>query len=97
MQYAARVAELIEAVGGEPVEPELVERLALARSNVDDEGDGRRVWQRRVAPARIDPEKVCAHVAVHMLVEPDLRRGSTSTAITSSSSIASSGAPGARG
>jgi len=69
MQYAARVAELIEDVGGAPVESELVNRLALARSNVPDEGDGRRVWAQRVRPARIDAEKVAAHVAVHTLVE----------------------------
>jgi hypothetical protein len=71
MQYAARVAELIEDVGGDLVEPELVNRLALARSNMPDEGDGRKVWAQRVLPGRIDPEKVCAHVAVHTLVEPD--------------------------
>ena len=69
MQYAARCAELLEQLGGAPVETELVERLAAARSNLEDEGDGRRVWQRRVRPARIDPEKVCAHVAVHALVD----------------------------
>jgi hypothetical protein len=71
MQYAARVAELIEDIGGAPVEAELVNRFALARSNIPDEGDGRKVWAQRVRPARIDPEKVCGHVAVHTLVEPD--------------------------
>jgi hypothetical protein len=70
MQYAARVAELIHAVRGISVESELVERLAVGRSNLPDEGDGRRVWGQRVRPAKIDPEKVCAHVAVHALVEP---------------------------
>ena len=70
MQYAARVAELIHAVRGISVETELVDRLSVARSNLADEGDGRRVWAQRVRPARIDPEKVCAHVAVHALVEP---------------------------
>ncbi len=70
MQYAARVAELIEDVGGEPVEPGFVERLSAARSNLEDEGDGRRVWAQRVLPAKIDPEKVGAHVAVLTLVEP---------------------------
>jgi hypothetical protein len=69
MQYAARTAELLEEVGGEAVEPALVERLALASSNLAEEGDGRRVWEQRVRPARVDPEKVCAHVAVHTLVE----------------------------
>ena len=70
MQYAARVAELIEDVGGDPVEPELVDRLSAGHSNVADEGDGRKIWAQRVRPARVDPEKVCAHVAVHSLVDP---------------------------
>ena len=74
MQYAARVAELIEAVGGAPVEPELVDRLSAASSNLAEEGDGRQVWERRVRPAQIDAAKVCAHVAVHSLVEPDAVR-----------------------
>ncbi len=71
IQYAARVAELIEDLGGAAVSPELVNRLALAHSNLPEEGDGRRVWAQRVLPARVDPEKVCAHVAVHTLVEWD--------------------------
>ncbi len=74
LQYAARTAELLEEVGGEPVEPALVERLGLARSNLADEGDGARVWARRVRPARIGPDQVCAHVAVRTLVEPAAAR-----------------------
>ncbi|HEU4612811.1 MAG TPA: DUF3536 domain-containing protein, partial [Kofleriaceae bacterium] len=71
MQYAARVAELIESVGGDAVEPELVDRLSVAQSNLPDEGDGRQVWQRRVRPAKVDSSKVASHIAVHALVEPD--------------------------
>jgi hypothetical protein len=74
MQYAARCAELLEQVAGRRVDLELVDRLSSARSNLEDEGDGRRVWQRRVQPARIGPEQVCAHVAVHALVEPEPAR-----------------------
>jgi hypothetical protein len=70
MQYAARVAELLGELGGHPVEPELVERLSAAHSNLFDEGDGRKVWTQRVRPARIDPEKIAAHVAVRTLVTP---------------------------
>ncbi len=70
MQYAARVAELIEDVGGDAVEPEMIDRLSAARSNLESEGDGRLVWAQRVVPARVDPAKVCAHVAVHTLVDP---------------------------
>jgi hypothetical protein len=71
LQYAARVVELIEEVGGGSVETEFVEHLSAARSNLPEAGDGRQVWNQRVVPARIDAEKVCAHVAVHTLVEPD--------------------------
>jgi hypothetical protein len=74
IQYAARVSELLQDVGGVSVETELVERLSLARSNVHDHGDGRRVWTMCVRPARIDPSKVASHVAVHALVEPDPSR-----------------------
>jgi hypothetical protein len=74
MQYAARVAELIESVGGDAVEPELVDRLSAAMSNIPDEGNGRQVWQRRVRPARIDSSKVASHIAVHALVDPDHAR-----------------------
>ncbi|HEY6033758.1 MAG TPA: DUF3536 domain-containing protein, partial [Kofleriaceae bacterium] len=70
MQYACRVAELLGEVGGHPVEPELIERLSAAHSNLEDEGDGRKVWAQRVRPARVDPEKIAAHVAVRTLVTP---------------------------
>ncbi|HEX7835893.1 MAG TPA: DUF3536 domain-containing protein, partial [Kofleriaceae bacterium] len=74
MQYAARVSELLEDVGGAPVEPELVDRLSAASSNLAEEGDGHQVFTRHVHPARIDPAKVCAHVAVHALIEPEAVR-----------------------
>jgi uncharacterized protein DUF3536/glycosyl hydrolase family 57 len=76
MQYSLRCAELCAEVGGERVEEGLVERLAAAQSNIPDEGDGRAVWARRVQPARVDPAKVGAHVAVHTLVDPSDRRWS---------------------
>ena len=68
MQYAARAAELIESVSGRATEPELIDRLSEAQSNLPDEGNGRTVWAQRVRPARIDPAKIAAHVAVHTLV-----------------------------
>ncbi|HPH68232.1 MAG TPA: DUF3536 domain-containing protein, partial [Kofleriaceae bacterium] len=54
MRYAARAAELLEQVGGGVIMPALLDRLALAHSNLLDEGDGRLVWQRHVEPARRD-------------------------------------------
>jgi hypothetical protein len=70
MRYAARVAELIQDLGGAPIETELVDRLSAASSNVAEEGDGRAVWTHHVKPAQVDARKVCAHVAVRALVEP---------------------------
>ncbi len=64
LQYAARVCELCERISGEPVEPLMVDRLALAMSNLDKYGDGRGVWAQTVRPARIDLHKVVAHYAV---------------------------------
>ncbi len=76
LQYAARAMELAEAADGEEggqrgaIETAFVERLAAARSNLSEEGDGRSVWTRRVQPARVDLTAVAAHAAVQTLVEP---------------------------
>ena len=72
LAYAARVAELAERIGGEPVEPELVDRLAVARSNLERIGDGRGVWQQMVVPSRVDLPKVVAHHAVLAAITPEL-------------------------
>ena len=71
LRYAARAAELLDGLGGTSIEPELIDRLSAASSNLEEEGDGRAVWLRHVASARVDAAKVCAHVAVRALVEPD--------------------------
>ena len=71
LQYAARVCELTaRAVEEHDLEPELLDRLAAARSNRTDEGDGRQVWARHVVPARVGLSEIVAHVAVSALVDP---------------------------
>jgi hypothetical protein len=70
LQYAARVCELVRRAGGDDLEPELLDRLAQARSNRPDEGDGRQIWARHVAPARFGLADIVAHVVVQALVEP---------------------------
>jgi hypothetical protein len=69
LQYAARVAELIEAVGGAPVEAAFVDRLSAGRSNLAEVGDGRQIWRTLVEPARVGASKIAAHVVVAALVE----------------------------
>jgi hypothetical protein len=63
LRYAARVCELAERHGSGPLEPEFVERLAAARSNLERYRDGRGVWQECVAPSRVGLAKVAAHWA----------------------------------
>jgi alpha-amylase/alpha-mannosidase (GH57 family) len=69
LQYAARAIELAERVSGQAIEAAFVDRLAQAESNVADEGDGRRIWARRVVPGRVDLTGVVAHHAVSLLVD----------------------------
>lgn len=68
LQYAARVCELGEAIEELPLEGPFVERLAAARSNLPDNGDGRNVWARYVVPARVDLAKVVANLAAVVAV-----------------------------
>ena len=77
LAYAARVCELAERIGGERIEPELVDRLAVARSNLERYSDGRGVWQQLVLPSRVDLAKVVAHHAVLAAIapEPDVAMG----------------------
>ncbi len=67
LQYAGRVVQLAQDLFGDHLEPEFEERLAAARSNRADEGDGRRIYRRHVTPARVDLDRVAAHYAVTCL------------------------------
>ncbi len=97
MQYAARAAELLEDTGGDAVEPALVERLALARSNLAEEGDGAQVWARRVLPARVAAEQICAYSRCARSSGRRPRGPPTRSATGSSWPIWSSAGPGAHG
>lgn len=67
IQYAARVVQLAQDVLGVDPEPGFVERLANARSNVAEHGDGARIYEKSVKPAMVDLAKVGAHYAVSSL------------------------------
>ncbi len=69
LRYAARAIHLGEELFGEPFEPAFVDRLARARSNLDEMGDGRAVYEQRVRPGRIGLRNVCAHFALSSLFE----------------------------
>ena len=69
MQYAGRVVQLTEELFGEPIEPNFLELLQAAKSNIPEYGDGRRIYERFVKPAMLDLTKVAAHYAVSTLFE----------------------------
>lgn len=67
--YAARVAQLARDALALDLEPELLERLAEAKSNIPEIRDGRTTYERFVRPAALDLERVCAHFALSALFE----------------------------
>jgi alpha-amylase/alpha-mannosidase (GH57 family) len=72
LRYAARGLDLLAELGEEPPVAAFLDVLATAQSNVPEEGDGRDIWHRHVLPARVDPDRAVAHVALRdVLGQPD--------------------------
>ena len=69
LHYAARVIQLAEKASGHTLELEFLERVAAARSNLPQRGDGRQIYEREVKPMRIDLRRVAAHYAVASLFD----------------------------
>ena len=69
IHYAGRALRLAEECAGEQIEPEFLERLGLAKSNLAEHDDGRRIYEKWVKPAYIDMEKLAGHYAVSSLFE----------------------------
>jgi alpha-amylase/alpha-mannosidase (GH57 family) len=69
MQYAGRVAQLAHELLGDDTEVKFLTLLSEARSNLREQGDGRRIYERFVKPAMVDLITVVAHFAVSSLFE----------------------------
>ncbi|RPI08219.1 MAG: DUF3536 domain-containing protein, partial [Acidobacteriales bacterium] len=69
MQYAGRVVQLARELFGSDIEPQFLERLGQAISNLAEHGTGRRIYERFVQPAMADLTTVAAHFAVRSLFE----------------------------
>ena len=67
LQYAARAIQLGEKLFERPIEPQFLERLESARSNIAEQGDGRRIYERYIRAARVDLLGVAAHHVVSSL------------------------------
>jgi alpha-amylase/alpha-mannosidase (GH57 family) len=64
IQYAARVIQLANEIFNQDFEPAFLERLEKAKSNIQEYGDGRNIYQKFVKPAMIDWPRAAAHYAI---------------------------------
>jgi alpha-amylase/alpha-mannosidase (GH57 family) len=69
IQYAGHTVQLAKQLFSEDVETGFVERLAKARSNLAEHGDGRAIYEKWIRPAEVDMQKVTAHYAASSLFE----------------------------
>jgi alpha-amylase/alpha-mannosidase (GH57 family) len=69
MRYAARAIQLAEQCCGATLEPEFLERLAEAKSNLPEHGDGAKIYEKWVKPAFVDIQRVAGHYAISSLFE----------------------------
>jgi len=69
LHYAGRAIDLAQQVFGDPLEADFLQRLAKAKSNVPEHGDGARIYETFVKPSRVDLLKVGSHYAVSDIFE----------------------------
>ncbi len=69
IHYAGRVVELAKAFVGAEIEPQFLEHLRQAKSNLPEHGDGAKVYEKWVKPAAVDIEKLAGHYAISSLFE----------------------------
>jgi len=67
LRYASRAIELAGEISGVQLEKEFMERLAEAPSNVEEFGNGSRLYAQSVIPAQISLKQVAAHYAISSL------------------------------
>jgi len=69
LQYAGRAVQLAQEVFGDHLEEQFESLLADARSNVREQGDGQKIYQRYVQTAKVDLPKALSHYAVSSLFD----------------------------
>jgi alpha-amylase/alpha-mannosidase (GH57 family) len=67
IRYAARAIQLAQQIETIDVESPFIERLREAKSNIPEQGDGAKIYEHLVRPARVDFSRVVAHYAVSSL------------------------------
>ena len=76
IQYAGRTLQLADQLFSDSFEPGFLERLELARSNIQEHRDGRNIYEKFVRPAMLDMKDVGAHYALSSLFQ-DVVEGSS--------------------
>jgi alpha-amylase/alpha-mannosidase (GH57 family) len=69
IQYAGRAVQLAQSLFGDSLEKQFLERLAEAKSNLPEHGDGRNIFNKFVKPAMVGLEDIGAHYAISSLFE----------------------------
>jgi alpha-amylase/alpha-mannosidase (GH57 family) len=70
IEYAGRAVQVAEQLFGDPVEPQFLNKLSAANSNLPEYGNGANIYSRYVKPSIIDLEKVGAHYSISSLFAP---------------------------
>jgi alpha-amylase/alpha-mannosidase (GH57 family) len=69
IHYAARAIQLAQQCCGEVLEPDFLQHLAQAKSNLPEHGNGAQIYEKWVKPAFVDIERVAGHYAISSLFE----------------------------
>jgi hypothetical protein len=69
IHYAGRAVELAKQFLGAEIEPQFLEHLRQAKSNLPENGDGAQIYEKWVKPAAVDIEKLAGHYAISSLFE----------------------------
>ena len=69
IQYAARVIQLSRMIADQDPEPEFLELLSRAESNIPEHGTGRTIYEDWIRPTMLDLSRVAAHYAVLSLFD----------------------------
>lgn len=69
LQYAARALQLASDLGAHGLDEGFRSRLERAESNLHEQGNGAKIFERSVMPAMVDMQRVGAHHAVTSLFE----------------------------
>ncbi len=69
IHYAGRALQLAEQCSGEHIEPEFLQHLAKAKSNLPEHGDGAKLYEKWVKPGIVNIDRVAGHYAISSLFE----------------------------